>query len=537
MHKFSFQISSQKLILLAALYFGIVLNMGFWNFIYEHISLDDWSTGLFLLSLPAFLCIPLIIFFSIIIIPYLAKPLLIGFLFISAAANYAMFKLGVFIDAEMYQNIIETNTREATDLITWSFIAWFAVTAIIPAIILIRTQIQYSTFANDIWQRLKQIAVCLIIIACFAPFTYKEYVSFGRNNREVRKLVNTFNYIHSVNKYYKLQARANRKFVILDPAPHMLTKDNPQIKLLVLIVGETARAQNFALYGYNRPTNPELTKQNIITFTDTSSCGTATAVSLPCMFSHQKRTEFKVGDARYTQNLTDILQSAGNYVFWRENDDGCKGICDRIDYEDVTQNPGQQFCFSDYCQDDALLNGLEQKISNLTRNSVIILHTMGSHGPTYYKRYPGKYKKFTPTCDSADIQNCTKEQIINTYDNTIVYTDHIISSAINILKQYPQYQSSLIYISDHGESLGENGIYLHGLPYRIAPDTQTKIPFLLWMSDQEKQTGSIDEQCLRQNAVSRQFSHDNLFHSVLGLMNTVTTVYKPELDIFAPCRR
>ncbi len=317
----------------------------------------------------------------------------------------------------------------------------------------------------------------------------------------------------------------------------MLTKDNSKIKLLVLIVGETARAQNFALYGYNRPTNPELTKQNIITFTDTSSCGTATAVSLPCMFSHQERTKFKVGDARYTQNLVDILQSAGNYVFWRENDDGCKGICDRVDYEDVTQNPGQQFCFSDYCQDDALLNGLEQKISNLTRNSVIILHTMGSHGPTYYKRYPDKYKKFTPTCDSADIQNCTKKQIVNTYDNTIVYTDHIISSAIDILKQYPQYQSSLIYISDHGESLGENGIYLHGLPYRIAPDTQTKIPFLLWMSDQKKQTGKIDEQCLRQNASSRQFSHDNLFHSVLGLMNTVTTVYKPELDIFAPCRR
>ena len=535
MQKFSFQISSQKLILLTALYFGLVLNMGFGNFIYENLDINNCSTALFLLSLPVFLCVPLIIFFSIIIVPYLAKPLLIAFLFVSAAANYAMFKLGVFIDAEMYQNIIETNTREATDLITGSFIIWFIVTAIIPAIFLIRTKIQYSGILKDIWQRLKQILICLLIIACCAPFTYKEYVSFGRNNREIRKLVNTFNYLYSVNKYYKLQKQATRKFLILDANPHTAPADNAAIKLLVLVVGETARAQNFALYGYNRPTNPELSKQNIITFADTSSCGTATAVSLPCIFSHQERSQFKVNDARHTQNLVDILQSAGNQVFWRENDDGCKGVCDRVAYEDVTQTGGE-YCFGRYCQDDALLSGLDDKISNLKQNSVIVLHTMGSHGPTYYKRYPDQYKKFTPACNSADIQNCSQEQIINTYDNTILYTDHIISSVIDILKQHPQYQSSLIYISDHGESLGENGIYLHGLPYRIAPDSQIKIPFLLWMSDTQKRNDNIDEHCLRQNASTLRFSHDNIFHSVLGLMNTVTTLYQPELDIFAPCR-
>ncbi len=536
MQKLSFQISSQKLILAAALYFGIVLNMGFWRFIYEHASFDDWSTGLFLLSLPFFLVIPLLILFSLIIVPYLAKPILIALLCISAAANYAMFKLGIFIDAEMYQNIVETNTREATDLITGSFLVWFFVTALIPAVWLIRTRIIYSGFARDLWQRLKQIIICLLIIACFAPFTYKEYVAFGRNNREVRKLVNTFNYIHSVNKYYKLQARAHRKFMILDEHP-ISAASHAHNKLLLLIVGETARAQNFSLYGYERDTNPELARQNVIAFKNTSSCGTATAVSLPCMFSHQERAKFKVGDARHTQNLVDLLQAAGNYVFWRENDDGCKGICDRVAYEDVTLNNSSRYCFSDYCQDDALLNGLEEKITGLRQNSVIILHTMGSHGPTYYKRYPDHFKKFVPTCETADIQNCSQEQIINTYDNTIAYTDHIISSAIDILKRHPEYQSSLIYISDHGESLGENGIYLHGLPYSIAPDEQTQIPFLFWMSDTQRRLGNIDEQCLRSAAAQNKFSHDNLFHSVLGLTETETTVYKPELDIFAACRK
>ena len=184
-----------------------------------------------------------------------------------------------------------------------------------------------------------------------------------------------------------------------------------------------------------------------------------------------------------------------------------------------------------------ILEGLEEKIAKLQRNSIIILHTMGSHGPTYYKRYPNSFKKFTPACETADIQDCTQEQIINTYDNTIVYTDHIISSVINILKRHPEFQSSLIYVSDHGESLGENGIYLHGLPYSIAPDEQTKIPFLLWLSDTKKRFGNIDESCIKIAAAKNKFSHDNLFHSVLGLTNTQTTAYKPALDIFAACRK
>lgn len=537
MNKWSFKLTSEHVIFIAALYFATVLNLSFYHFIYSRITIADWHDFVFLVSLPVFIFVPLLIFFSLIIIPYIAKPLLIIFLSLSAAANYAMYRLGIFIDAEMYRNIIETNNREATDLITVSFDIWFLLTAVLPAIILIRTRINYRFWHIELWQRSKKVLISLLVLLCFVPLSYKEYVSFGRNNREVRKLINTFNYIYAVGRYYQHQSLAKRQFVILDNHAAKAADTGSGPKTLILIVGETARAQNFSLYGYERETTPLLAQQNIIVFQDTSSCGTATAVSLPCMFSHLERRRFDVNDAYYTQNLVDLLQTAGYNLLWRENDDGCKGVCKRIPAEDMVEIGGSRHCFGDFCRDEVLLEGLDNKLKNLKQNTVIILHTMGSHGPTYYKRYPDSFKKFTPACETADLQNCTRQQIINTYDNTILYTDYVISSVIDTLKRHSDIESGMIYISDHGESLGENNIYLHGLPYRIAPQEQKKIPFLLWMSEKLKKHERFDESCLRRHAAQDAYSHDNLFHSVLGLLNVRTTAYKPELDIFRSCRQ
>lgn len=537
MKKLSFTVSSQKLILVASLYFGTVLNLSFWRFIYEHLSVSNLPTVVFLFSLPLFIIVPLILFFSLIIFPYLAKPLLIILLCISATANYAMVKLGIFIDSDMYRNIIETNFREASDLVTLPAVLWFLATAAAPALFLACTRITYQPWLREIRQRLKTVLVSLLILLCFVPLSYKEYVSFGRNNREVRKLINTFNYIYAVGRYYQHQSLAKRQFVVLDNNAMTTADSHSGKKALILVVGETARAQNFSLYGYERETTPLLAQQNIIAFQDTSSCGTATAVSLPCMFSHLERRRFDVNDAYYTQNLVDLLQTAGYNLLWRENDDGCKGVCKRIPAEDMVEIGGSRHCFGDFCRDEVLLEGLDNKLKNLKQNTVIILHTMGSHGPTYYKRYPDSFKKFTPACETADLQNCTRQQIINTYDNTILYTDYVISSVIDTLKRHSDIESGMIYISDHGESLGENNIYLHGLPYRIAPQEQKKIPFLLWMSEKLKKHERFDESCLRRHAAQDAYSHDNLFHSVLGLLNVRTTAYKPELDIFRSCRQ
>lgn len=279
-----------------------------------------------------------------------------------------------------------------------------------------------------------------------------------------------------------------------------------------------------------------LSKNNeIISFKNVSSCGTA--ISLPCMFSRLTRKEFTVAEALYMQNLLDIAHTAGYDVVWKDNDDGCKKVCDRVGKIDAKDGNKQPYCFGDYCHDDILLDGLDTRLENITKDTLIILHTMGSHGPTYFKRYPDKFKKFEPACDTANLQDCTQEQIINTYNNTIVYTDYIVASVIETLKKHNELQSLMLYVSDHGESLGENNIYLHGLPYAIAPDFQKKVPMILWLSQDAENSLNIDKNCLKQQAETMDFSHDNYFHSVLRLLFIKSTAYEANLDVFKKCEK
>ena len=253
------------------------------------------------------------------------------------------------------------------------------------------------------------------------------------------------------------------------------------------------------------------------------------------MFSHLPRKDFDVTDALYTQNLLDIASAAGYEVFWKDNDDGCKKVCRRVPTEDAVNGNRQPYCFGNYCHDAVLLDGLEARLRTVTKDTVIVLHMMGSHGPTYYKRYPDKFKRFTPACDTADLQNCTREQIVNTYDNTIVYTDYIISSVIDILRRQDGLQSGMLYVSDHGESLGEGNIYLHGLPYAVAPETQKKVPMILWLSGRAEKSLGVNMSCLKQNAAAGKFSHDNYFHTVLRLLGIETTTYVSGLDALDRC--
>lgn len=528
--------SSGRFVFGLSVYFATFLNMSFWRFLWLHLEVGNVATFVFVLSLPFFMFIPLYWFFNLIIVPYLAKPLTVLLLIVSATTNYAMFKLGIFIDSDMYQNIIETNSREALDLVTLPAVLWVLVIGVLPAALVAASKIEYRPLGQELKTRLFRSFVLLLVLAGFAASSYKEYVSFGRNNNQVRKLVNTFNYIYAVGRHYQRQANANRQFVTLDSAP-VLTSKGGKKQVTVLVVGETARAVNFSLYGYERKTNPELEKRGVMIFSDVSSCGTATAVSLPCMFSHMNRMNFDALDAKYTQNLLDLLQIAGYQVLWRENDDGCKGVCERVTTENMLQHKESGFCKGDYCQDEVLLEGLRERIRNAANRTVIVLHTMGSHGPTYFKRYPDAFKKFVPSCDTADLQNCSREQIVNTYDNTLLYTDYVLASVIDILKEFPSYDTAMMYVSDHGESLGENNIYLHGVPYKIAPDEQKKVPMLLWLSGGMVQSKKIDEACLRRQVGNGHFSHDNIFHSLLGFSDVKTGVYAETYDVFAACRR
>lgn len=530
------EIGSGVLICLLTFYFGFILNMAFWAFVWKQVDIHSFSVFIFTLSLPVFIGVPLYLVFNLIVVPVLAKPLVSLLLILSAAANYMMFRYGVLIDTDMVRNIFETNPREAMDLMTVSGGVWVFVSGVLPAVWLWTRVIRYQPLSREIVHRLLRSAAALALVALFAATSYKEYASFGRNNPTVRKMLNTINYTYSTVRYFQKKAQSNRTFQILDKNAHLDPYEDPDITLFIIMIGETARAQNFALNGYSRPTNPKLMKKNIVNFSDVSSCGTATAISVPCLFSPHPRSNFEVDDAKYMENLLDILQKAGYDILWRENDDGCKGVCSRVPTEDMVDMNIQPYCKKDYCYDEALLSGLEDKIRNIKKDTVIVLHMMGSHGPTYYNRYPDAFKVFEPTCDTADIQNCTREQIVNTYDNTLVYTDHVIAGAIDILKKFPQFESGLLYVSDHGESLGENNIYLHGLPYRFAPEEQTKVPMVIWMSESMKKYDHIDYDCLKKKAAVTSLTHDHIFHSVLSLMEVDSRLYDTNLDLFNTCR-
>jgi lipid A ethanolaminephosphotransferase len=530
------QISSTCLILLLAVWFGFALNLGFWRFIAERIEITNGAMLWFAVSLPIFIFIIFVWFFSLLLIKPIARPLLVLLLLLSSATNYASFKLGVFIDSSMVRNVFESNAREAGDFATPSAFLWVFAAGMLPAAGLMLTRIQYHRPRMEILTRLVFAIAGALMLTLTAATSAKEYSSFFRNHNAARKLLNTVNYVYSTARYFQRRAKAERVFVRQDENVRAASHSTSDKTVLIFILGETARAANFSLQGYARETNPLLSRQNIVYFPDTSSCGTSTAVSVPCMLSPKGRRGFDVDAAEFSQNLLDMLADGGYAVSWWDNDDGCKGVCKRTPTRIMKKSGNPRHCEAHYCRDEVLLEGLEEKIKDAHGKAAIFLHTMGSHGPSYYQRYPESFKKFTPTCDTTDIQNCSRDEIVNTYDNTILYTDYIISSVIDVAKKFPEREISVIYVSDHGESLGESRIYLHGVPYSIAPEEQKRVPLLFWFSEKMKHLNRIDEDCLRGKAANETFSHDYIFHSVISLMNIETTLYRPEWDVFSGCR-
>jgi lipid A ethanolaminephosphotransferase len=302
----------------------------------------------------------------------------------------------------------------------------------------------------------------------------------------------------------------------------MLSKSK---KLMIFVVGEAVRWDHLSLNGYEKQTNPLLTQQEIINFNNFFSCGTSTAISVPCMFSIYNRNNFSWEKAYYTQNVLDILNKAGVKILWRDNNSDSKGVALRINYQDFKSNRLNKICDIE-CRDEGMLIGLDKFIDS--KNTLIILHQMGNHGPAYYKRYPKKYEVFKPICKTNELQQCTQSQISNAYDNALVYTDYFLNKVIEFLKQYNDYEAILFYVSDHGESLGENGIYLHGMPYFIAPQYQKHIGALIWMNKKAKQ---LYKQKL-DKIKNKKLFQEIVFHSLLGFFNVNSKAYDKSKDIF-----
>jgi len=529
------QLTSSRLIVFTCLYFEIILNLSLWRFVIANLEVNSVTTLIFGASLPVFLFIGLYFILNVLLWPYIYKPVLVTLVILSSIANYVMYQYGIFIDSDMMRNVFETNQREAFDYVNPSGFLWLLFSGLIPSVLVLKSKVVFPPILKEIRNRSLALLVCLLLLGLMAVTLYKEYVIFGRNNRQITRLINPVNYIYGTWRYFQRQALAKREFVRIDEDVRHAPFEDEYITVFVVVVGETARAMNFSLNGYERNTNPLMSGLDVISYKDVTASGTATAISLPAMFSQLPRSKFKLNDAVYSENIIDLLANSGYEVVWLENDNGCKKVCDRVFTRDMVAENNPKYCDGTYCFDEVMIEPLEKILGEVEKDTVIVLHAIGSHGPSYYKRYPDGFKAFQPTCDTSEVQNCPSETIVNTYDNTIVYTDYFLNQVINALQKHPQLEAGMLYVSDHGESLGENGIYLHGLPFSIAPDEQIKVPMILWMSETMKTEDHIDYECLRQRA-AEPYSHDNLFHSLAGLMEIDTQTYEADLDLFTPCR-
>ncbi len=528
--------------LLASAFIVSIYNQAFWK------SFLSATGGLTLASMPVlagmFLMLVLAFTASLALLNFRfsIKPLLIVLFLATSLASYFMDHYGVAIDWSMVQNIADTDMRESTELVNVGMALSFLLTGAVPAALIAWSQPQFRPGGRQLKMNLAIVAVAVVGAGLLLMLMFKTLAPALREHRELRFLLTPTNYIQAVNGYFK---RKWQEPVVVAPlgrdaAKGVLWDGATRPTVTIIVVGETARAANFSLNGYSRLTNPELSQvPDLLSFKNMQSCGTATGISLPCLFSPLGRENFSAAKAQSQEGFLDVLQHAGFRLLWRDNNSGCKGVCDRVPYEDVSHPvAGDPVCNNEECYDERLLRDLPEKIRNATGDTVIVLHQKGSHGPAYSKRYPGRFGVFGPVCTTIELGKCTRQSIVDAYDNTIRYTDHVLRQAIDLLARAARedgVDTALMYFSDHGESLGENNFYLHGAPYVISPPEQRAVPFMLWLSAGFRARFKIDQRCLAAR-VDQPFSHDYLFHSTLGMLNVSTAVYNPRLDIFNACR-
>jgi lipid A ethanolaminephosphotransferase len=528
------------LTVLAAWFFITLTNVPFWKLAAHAIGTDNTHDLLFLVALYILLITWLNQALSLLLWPWTLKVFLVILLLGSAGAAYFMTTYGIMIDREMIQNMLMTDSGEAADLLSLRLVLYVVILGIIPVILVLSSRVHYPGVMKLLLHKVLTLVITAVITAAVASVYYADLASFARNNTVIRHLIVPFNYVAAIESYINKSLLGTHQTVTpLGTDAHkgaklLNTADQKKV-LTVIVVGEAARAQDFSLNGYTHLTNPELSKQDIVNFPHATSCGTETAVSVPCMFSHFTRVEYTDRKGKNTENLLDVLHHAGIDILWRDNNSSSRGVAARLGEINMQNMKIPGICQDGECFDDILLYQLQDFIDKLNGDAVIVLHQKGSHGPAYYKRSPAAYKKFMPECRSNQLQDCSREELINAYDNTIVYTDHVVSEIINLLKKNEnRFNTAMWYLADHGESTGEKGIYLHATPYMFAPEEQTHIGMVQWFSPGFLARMKIDKSCVEQRA-KQPVSQDNLYDSVLGMMNIQTSDYNPQLDLFKTC--
>lgn len=522
-------ISRSKLIVIFAIFMMTFNNVAMYRNVIEVYTLQGKNIPFLVTLIVVFSC-AIIFLMSLVCYKYTMKPVMISLLLVSSSASYFMMTYNVVIDDVMIANMMQTDDAEVADLMNIKFFLYIFFLGVLPSFLLLKIKIKEMPFRRELFSNFKLASVSILIAASLIIMFSSYYASFFREHKILRFYANPTYYLYSTAKYmgsfYK-SSNVELNKIGLDATIKEL---NERRKLIVLVVGETARSDRFSLNGYTRETNPELKKENISTYNNVWSCGTSTSVSVPCMFSMYDRSDYSSSKSDSTENVLDILNRVGVNVAWLDNNTGSKGVASRVLFESYRDESVNPVCDIE-CRDIGMLSRFSSYIKSHPKGDIfIVLHQMGNHGPAYYKRYPDRFETFQPVCKTNQLEECSREEIDNAYDNAILYTDYFLSKVISELKQYSsEFNSSMVYISDHGESLGENGLYLHGLPYMFAPDVQKKVPLITWFSENQILNTSMPEQLKN---ISEEYTHDNIFHTILGLLKVNTNVYNHDLDIF-----
>ncbi len=520
-------VSISQLIVLTAIFITLFANMAFFSNALEAYPLS-LKNGVFLASLAVVSILSQILLYSIFSHRLILKPVLIFFLLVSSITGYFMDQYGIVIDEDMINNILKTDAAEVRDLINLKLGLYVVFLGVLPSILVFRLKLDFDSDIREIFNRLKLVFGTLVILVVVTLPLSAQYASFLREHKPLRYYFNPGFAVYSTAGFIAPSLKNPTLPFRNIGKDAKIPKSDINRELVIMVVGETARADHFSLNGYERQTNPLLAREKIINFPDFWSCDTSTAASVPCMFSQQTRKQYSRRTADFTDNLLDVLNRAGVNVLWRDNNSSSIGVADRLTYENFKSRDTNPVCDTE-CRDVGMLANLQDYINaRATGDIFIVLHQMGNHGPAYYQRYPAAFRKFTPTCDTNELSACSSKLLNNSYDNAILYTDYFLSEVIKLLKQNDdRFETVMFYASDHGESLGENGIYLHGLPYFLAPDAQKHVPALMWFgknSDAERLKNIETKKLTR-------LSHDNIFSTILGLFEIDSGVYDSKLDI------
>ena len=541
-NRLRFAATSDQLLLAAGVYWALAVNRPFYAAAMRgQIGAEGWSWG-FALALGVALVALHVLLAGLVSTRRSVKPVLAVLALVAAVAMHFTQAYGTVLDPSMLRNALRSDSAEARELLSWSLALDLLLYAALPIALLACAQVRRRPWRRALASRALLLGAALACLVGALWWQFQPLAALMRNHKEVRYLITPANAVWSLGQVLLADARGAaqpRKAIGLDaaPGPSWALRSKPRV--MVMVVGETVRAANWGLNGYARQTTPRLAQLPLLNFADTSACGTSTEVSLPCMFAPVGRRNYDESRIRGSESLLHVLARAGVAVQWRDNQSGCKSVCEGLPTEVVSAATAPGLCQGDRCWDEGLLRGFDERLQRARGTpgtQLIVLHMLGNHGPSYFRRYPPAFERFTPSCRSDDLGRCTPAEIVNAYDNAVLYTDHVLATLIATLQAHAaSVDSAVLFVSDHGESLGENGLFLHGVPHAIAPREQTQVPMVMWWSDGFGQAAGLDRACLQRRA-AEPASHDNLFHTVLGLLDVKTALYEAPLDLSHGCR-